>query len=105
MCSPGFVRTIKRDGTLRLCINWCKLNSLFVLDCRRPGDSAILFNGLRGKECFNQLGLASGYHQLPIPKVDRHNTAFIHADNRLFEYMGAGFGLTVLPTALSRIVK
>ena len=95
----------KKDGTLRLCIDWRELNKHLVTDSGGLGDMQTIFDGLKGKRYFSQLDLASGFHQLSIAEKDRHKTAFRDADGQLFEFTRAGFGLTVLPSAFTRTVK
>jgi len=70
----------KKDGTLRLCIDWRVLNKLLVSDSGGLGDMQTIFDGLKGKRHFTQLDLASGFHQIEIAEKDRYNTAFRDAD-------------------------
>ena len=95
----------KKDGTLRLCIDWRELNKLLVSDSGGLGDMHAIFDGLKGKKYFTQLDLASGFHQMEIAEKDRYKTAFRDADGMLWEFTRAGFGLTVLPAAFTRRVK
>ena len=95
----------KKDGTMRLCVDWRRLNSLLVVDSGGLGDMQNMFSTLKGKRYFTQIDLASGFHQLPIAEKDKHKTAFRDADGQLWEFNRAGFGLTVLPAASTRIVK
>ena len=95
----------KKDGTMRLCVDWRRLNSLLVVDSGGLGDMQNMFSNLKGKRYFTQIDLASGFHQLPIAEKDKHKTAFRDADGQLWEFNRAGFGLTVLPAAFTRIVK
>ena len=62
-------------------------------------------SNLKGKRYFAQIDFASGFHQLPIAEKDKHKTAFRDADGQLWEFNRAGFGLTVLPAAFTRMVK
>ena len=64
-----------------------------------------IFSGLRGKLYFTQIDLASGFHQIPIAGKDKPKAAFRDADGQLHEFNRAGFGLTVLPAAFTRVVK
>ena len=95
----------KKDGTLRLCIDWRELNKRLVTDSGGLGDMQTIFDGLKGKRFFTQLDLASGYHQIEIAEKDRHKTAFRDADGLLYEFNRAGFGLAILPAAFTRRVK
>ena len=95
----------KKDGTVRLCIDWRELNKHLVSDSGGLGDMQSIFDGLKGKRYFTQLDLASGFHQIEIAERDRFKTAFRDADGMLWEFTRAGFGLTVLPATFSRRVK
>ena len=92
-------------GTLRLCVDWRKLNALLKSDSGGLGDMQRIFDSLKGKSYFTQIDLASGFHQIPIAENDKEKTAFRDADCQLHEFNRAGFGLTVLPAAFTRVVK
>lgn len=68
------------------------------------GDLQSIFDGLKGNRYFTQLYLASGFHQIEITEKDRYKTAFRDAEGLLYEFNGAGSGLTVLPSAFTRRV-
>ena len=95
----------KKDGTMRLCVDWRRLNARLIVDGGGLGDMQSIFSSLKGKRYFTQIDLASGFHQMPIAEKDKHKTAFRDADGRLWEFNRAGFGLTVLPAAFTRVVK
>ena len=93
------------NGTLRLCIDWRALNEQLVADSGGLGDIQTIFDGLKGKKLFTQIDLASGYHQVEIAEKDKYKTAFCDPDGQLYEFNRAGYGLTVLPSAFTRIVR
>ena len=95
----------KKDGTVRLCIDWRELNKRLVSDSGGLGDMQSIFDGLKGKRYFTQRDLASGFQQVTVSEKDRFKTAFRDADGMLWEFNRAGFGLSVLPAAFSRRVK
>ena len=95
----------KSDGTLRLCVDWRKLNALLKTDSGGLGDIQHIFAGLTGKSYFTQIDVASGFHKISIAEKDKHKTAFRDADGQLHEFNRAGFGLTVLPAVSTRVVK
>ena len=52
----------KKDGIMRLCVDWRRPNSLLVIDSDGLGDmQSMLFNP-KGKRYFTQIDLASGFH-------------------------------------------
>ena len=95
----------KKDGTLRLCIDWWALNEQLVADSGGLGNIETVFDGLKGKKLFTQIDLASGYHQVEIAERDKYGTAFRDPDGKLYEFSRAGCGLTVLPSAFTRTVR
>ena len=66
----------KKDGTLRLCIDYRQLNKLTVKNKYSLPKIDDLFNQLKDASIFSKIDLRSGYHQLRIKNVDMHKTAF-----------------------------
>ena len=66
----------KKDGSLRLCIDYQKLNRVIVKNKYPFPRIDDLFNQLVGAAVFSKVDLRSGYHQLKIKKEDVPKTAF-----------------------------
>ena len=66
----------KKDGTLRLCIDYKQLNKLTVKNKYPLPRIDDLFDQLKGASIFSKVDLRSGYHQLRIKDVNVHKTAF-----------------------------
>ena len=95
----------KKDATLRLCIDRRAFNKQLVADSGEVGDIQTIFDGLKGKKFFTQVDLASGYHQVEIAENEKYKTAFRDPDGQLYGFNRAGYGLTVLLSAFTRIVR
>ena len=66
----------KKDGTLRLCIDYRQLNKLTVKNKYPLPRIDDFFDQLKGASIFSKIDLRSGYHQLRIKDVDVHKTTF-----------------------------
>ena len=56
----------KKDGTLRICIDYRKLNKLIVKNKYPLPRIDDLFDQLKGANIFSKIDLRSGYHHLRI---------------------------------------
>ncbi|OMO65120.1 reverse transcriptase [Corchorus capsularis] len=66
----------KKDGSMRLCIDYRELNKVTVRNrCPLPRIDD-LFDQLKGAQVFSKIDLRSGYHQLKIKVADVPNSAF-----------------------------
>ncbi|RAL42526.1 hypothetical protein DM860_011144 [Cuscuta australis] len=66
----------KKDGSMRLCIDYRQLNKYTVKNRYPLPRIDDLFDQLRGVSVFSKIDLRSGYHQLPVKKEDIPKTAF-----------------------------
>lgn len=86
----------KKDGTLRLCVDYRGLNRV-TLKNRYPlpliGE---LMDRLRGARWFSRIDLRDAYHRIGIKESDRWKTAFRTRYGH-FEYAVMPFGLTNAP--------
>ena len=82
----------KPDGSLRLCGDYRRLNSI-TKDDRYPIRHIADFNAnMAGETIFSKIDLYKGYHQIPVAPEDVHNTAIITPFS-LFEFLFMPFGL------------
>ncbi|RVW31634.1 Transposon Ty3-I Gag-Pol polyprotein [Vitis vinifera] len=66
----------KKDGTLRLCIDYKKLNRVTMKNKYPLPRIDDLFVQLKGVKYFSKIDLRTGYHQLRVTKKDVPKTAF-----------------------------
>jgi hypothetical protein len=66
----------KKDGTLRLCIDYRQLNKVTVKNRYPLPRIDDLFDQLKGASVFYKIDMRSRYHQLRIKEQDIQKTAF-----------------------------
>ena len=66
----------KKDGTLRLCIDYRKLNRVIVKNMYHLPRMDDLFNQLNDAKYFSKIDLRIGYHQLRAKEEDIPKTTF-----------------------------
>lgn len=86
----------KSDGTLRLCVDYRKLNDLTIKNKYPLPWIDDLFDQLSGARVFSQLDLATGFHQLRIAEDSIPLTSF-HTRYGSYEWLVIPFGLTNAP--------
>ena len=99
---PVLVR--KKDGKVRWCIDYRKLNSVTVKDSFPLPKIEECLDTLAGNSWFSTMDMNSGYWQIEIDEKDRHKTAFI-TKYGLFEHNRMAYGLTNAPSCFQRVVQ
>ena len=72
----------RKDGTLRLYIDYRELNKVTVKNKYPLPRIDDLFDQLQGAQYFSKIDLRSSYHQLRINEVDVSKTAFRARDEQ-----------------------
>ena len=94
----------KKDGTLRLCFDYRKLNKVTVKNKYHLPRIDDLFDQLKSTEYFNKIDLRTRYHQLRVREEDVPKTAFTTRYEH-YEFLVMPFELTNAPAAFMDLMN
>ncbi|XP_042072601.1 uncharacterized protein LOC106632647 [Haplochromis burtoni] len=94
----------KKDGSLRLCVDYRLLNSKTRKDAFPLPRIEESLDALAGARWFSTIDLASGYNQVPVSEQDKPKTAFCTPFG-LFEWNRMPFGLCNAPGTFQRLMQ
>ncbi|KAL7868535.1 hypothetical protein SRHO_G00099190 [Serrasalmus rhombeus] len=94
----------KKDGSLRMCVDYRLLNSKTRKDAFPLPRIDESLDALSGACWFSTLDLASGYNQVPVAEQDKPKTAFCTPFG-LFEWNRMPFGLCNAPSTFQRLMQ
>lgn len=94
----------KKDGSLRMCVDYRLLNSKTRKDAFPLPRIEESLDALAGARWFSTLDLASGYNQVPVSESDKPKTAFCTPFG-LFEWNRMPFGLCNAPGTFQRLMQ
>lgn len=95
------VTVVKADGSIRLCLDARKLNSIIIptRDASPPIDDILA--KFYNKSFFSSLDFSSGYWQIPLDPSVRRYTSFLY-DGRSYQFCVVPFGLNISNAAFGK---
>ena len=95
----------KKDGSLRQCVDFRRLNARTIKDSYCLPRIEEILDSLAGAKYFSVLDLKSGYHQVEIAEHHKERTAFSVAPLGFFEYNRMAMGLANAPATYQRLME
>ena len=93
----------KKDGSVRFCINYRKVNAITRRDAYPLPRIDDTLDTLAGAKWFSTLDMLSGYWQVELEEGDKEKTAFCTQEG-LFEFNVLPFGLCNGPATFQRLM-
>lgn len=93
----------KKDGGIRLCVDYRRLNSVTAVDPYPMPRIDDLIDRLGHAKYISTLDLSRGYWQVPVAESDRPKTAFT-THTGLFQFRVMPFGLSGAPATFQRMM-
>ncbi|CAF4490419.1 unnamed protein product, partial [Rotaria socialis] len=103
-CSSPIVLVRKKDGSVRFCIDFRKLNNVTTRDAFPMPRIDDIFDHLSQAEYYTTIDFKSGYFQVGLDPKDRSKTAFSTRDQH-YQFTVLPQGVTNSPPAFQRIVS
>ncbi len=94
----------KKDGSIRLCIDYRKLNNQTIKDAYALPNIEETFSALTGSKWFSVMDLKSGYYQVEVEEEDKPKTAFV-TPMGFWEFNRMPQGVTNAPSTFQRVME
>lgn len=102
--SSPIVVVRKKNGDIRLCIDYRKLNLQTIKDAYALPKLEESFAALTGSKWFSVLDLKSGYYQIEMHEADKPKTAFV-TPLGFWEFNRMPQGVTNAPSTFQRLME
>jgi transposase InsO family protein len=94
----------KKNGQVRLCIDYRRLNLQTIKDAYNLPKLEDTFSALNGSQWFSVLDLKSGYYQIEVEEADKPKTAFV-CPLGFWEFNRMPQGVTNAPSTFQRLME
>ena len=95
----------KRNGSLRMCVDYRQLNKRTIRDSYALPRAEELLDTLSGSKYFTVLDMKSGYHQVELLEEHKCRTAFTVGPLGFWEFNRLPFGLCNAPASYQRLME
>ena len=95
----------KRNGALRMCVDFRQLNQRTVKDNYALPRIEEMIDHMAGSKYFSSLDLRSGYYQVEMEEEHKPRTAFTVGPWGFWEFERMPFGLTNAPATFQRLME
>ena len=95
----------KKDGTLRFCIDFRRLNAKTRKDSHPLPRGPETMESLVGARYFSMMDLKSGFWQVKMSEESRQYTAFTVGSLGIYEFLRMPYGLCNAPATFQRLMQ
>lgn len=108
VCCPWnspVVAVKKKNGSMRLCLDARKLNSIIIQEAYPIPHIASIMNNLSGSRFLSSIDLEAAFWQIPLEASSKQKTAFTIPQRGHYQFKVVPFSLSTASQALSRVMN